>query len=505
MRRTIRMKGPSVRQVRRYLRIGVSVALLGVLGACGGTTAKHGRYSPTRYYPPPGPPSDPWGPYIREASARFDVPEQWIRRVMRQESGGQEDVVSWAGAMGLMQVMPDTYTELRARYGLGDDPFDPHNNVLAGTAYLKEMYNRYGAPGFLAAYNAGPRRLDRYLNNGTPLPEETVQYVAAIAPNLGPGTVMSGPLAVYAGGGTRYAAVARRSRAGCDPDAAYDPARPCGSSGRAAVAAATPRFTPGPPASSTGCDPDAAYDPTQPCRPAAVRVAAVAAPAPFVPGPPASATGCDPDTAYDPTRPCRPAPVQVATIAPAPFVPGPPASATGCDPDAAYDPGQRCRPAPVIAAAAPVSAEPLAPPPSAQPQPFPSQSAPPPRSGYLQAAAPLPGGGRRPMQEGMTQPATYAPPTMSAPPPAQGGWGIQVGAFATLPTAEAAALSARAAAPDLLRMTKIELPPTTPLGSQVAFRARLTGLTQAAATDACARLSARGTACLTLPPQRPAF
>ena len=105
----------------------------------------------------------------------------------------------------------------------------------------------------------------------------------------------------------------------------------------------------------------------------------------------------------------------------------------------------------------------------------------------------------------MTQAATYNPPPVAAIPPAQGHWGIQVGAFATLSTAEAAALSARAAAPDLLRMTNIELPATTPLGSQIAFRARLTGLTQSAAVDACARLSAHGTACLTVPPSRPSF
>ena len=258
MRRAIGAKEQAARRPKRPFRVAASVALLCALAACGGNTTHHARYSPTHYYPPPGPPSDPWGPYIREASGRFSVPEQWIRKVMRQESGGQQDVISWAGAMGLMQVMPDTYNELRGRYGLGDDPFDPHNNILAGTAYLKEMYDLYGAPGFLAAYNAGPRRLDRYLNNGTPLPEETVQYVAAIAPQLGPGTVMTGPLAAYAGGrgyASRYAA-ARRTSGGCDPDAAYDPTRPCGTAA-VAVAAFTP-FVPGPPASTSGCDPDAA-------------------------------------------------------------------------------------------------------------------------------------------------------------------------------------------------------------------------------------------------------
>ena len=86
--------------------------------------------------------------------------------------------------MGLMQVMPETYDELRARYNLGDDPFDPHDNILAGTAYLREMYDIYGSPGFLAAYNAGPRRLDDYLSNNRPLPDETRRYVAMIGPNI---------------------------------------------------------------------------------------------------------------------------------------------------------------------------------------------------------------------------------------------------------------------------------------------------------------------------------
>ena len=140
-------------------------------------------------YTPPGPPEDPWGPYIREASKRFDVPDLWVRSVMRVESGGNQYqngqlITSSAGAMGLMQVMPETYDELRDRYSLGDDPFDPHDNILAGTAYLREMYDIYGSPGFLAAYNAGPRRLDDYLSNNRPLPDETRRYVAMIGPNI---------------------------------------------------------------------------------------------------------------------------------------------------------------------------------------------------------------------------------------------------------------------------------------------------------------------------------
>lgn len=190
-------------------------------------------------YPVPGPPGDPWGPYVQEAAARFSFPEAWIRGVMEQESGGRQTgadgtpITSGAGAMGLMQVVPDTYDLLRQRYALGPDPYDPHDNILAGTAYLTEMYARFGAPAFLAAYNAGPDRVDAYLNGGTILPDETVNYVAAIGPRLGmsasfganatgggsPGTeVASAPVsfdpadAAYAGGGmtgVEYAATRR--------------------------------------------------------------------------------------------------------------------------------------------------------------------------------------------------------------------------------------------------------------------------------------------------------
>ncbi|HVZ08073.1 MAG TPA: transglycosylase SLT domain-containing protein [Rhodopila sp.] len=456
--------------------------MLGLLAACSSQTGRQARYSPHQYYPPPGPPSDPWGPYIKEASARFNFPELWIRKVMRQESGGQQDVISWAGAMGLMQVMPDTYNELRARYDLGADPFDPHNNILAGTAYLKEMYDQYGAPAFLAAYNAGPRRVDRYLNNGTPLPEETVQYVAAIAPQLGSPELMTGPLAAYAGSGgyaTRYAYAAPRSTPGvCDPDAAYDPSRPCKAPVMqvAAVTAPAPaRFKPGPPASVTGCDPDAAYDPTTKCQPARVQLASLVA-TPYVPGPPAAATGCDPDAAYDPTRKCQPAPVAVAQAA---------VDTT--------EPADVTR-APVIAAGL------AAPPPVMAAQPVaPSQRYAPPPSGFLRASAPSGAGMRRPIQEMMTQHASYNP-AVAVKAGTAGNWGIQVGAFSTLSSAEAAAQSARAAAPDLLNHANVELPATSPLGTQVAFRARLTGLSQSGAADACSRLSARGMACMTVPP-----
>ena len=132
---------------------------------------------------------DRWQTFIAQASQRFAIPESWIRAVMAAESAGQtvldnRPITSPAGAMGLMQVMPDTYAEMRLRYGLGADPYDPRDNILAGTAYLRSMYDRYGYPGFFAAYNAGPARFEDYLQRGVPLPEETVHYLLTIAPDL---------------------------------------------------------------------------------------------------------------------------------------------------------------------------------------------------------------------------------------------------------------------------------------------------------------------------------
>jgi soluble lytic murein transglycosylase-like protein len=130
-------------------------------------------------------PLDYWQPLIAEASRRFGIPEAWIRAVMRAESGGQttldgQPITSPAGAMGLMQVMPETYDALRQQYGLGGDPYDPRDNILAGTAYLRELYVRYGYPNLFAAYNAGPARFDAHLFGGQPLPDETLAYLAAL-------------------------------------------------------------------------------------------------------------------------------------------------------------------------------------------------------------------------------------------------------------------------------------------------------------------------------------
>ena len=122
---------------------------------------------------------------IAEASQRFAVSERWIRTVMQAESAGDPSAVSEAGAMGLMQIMPETWDELRTAHGLGDDPFHPRDNVLAGAAYLRAMYDQFGSPGFLAAYNAGPGRYAEHLATGRSLPRETRDYLASLTPVIG--------------------------------------------------------------------------------------------------------------------------------------------------------------------------------------------------------------------------------------------------------------------------------------------------------------------------------
>src|SRR5436853_433533 len=84
-----------------------------------------------------------WSGEISAAAERFDIPPIWIRAVMQVESGGRtmlaenRPIKSRAGAMGLMQLMPKTYADMRAQYRLGPDAYDPQDNIVAVTAYLK--------------------------------------------------------------------------------------------------------------------------------------------------------------------------------------------------------------------------------------------------------------------------------------------------------------------------------------------------------------------------------
>jgi len=523
---------------RRLLAMLLLVPAL-LLGACG----RQGGYgyaefgappygvgespslAPTRYYPPPGPPEDPWGPYIREAASRYGVPEQWVRAVMHQESDGQEQAVSPVGAMGLMQVMPDTYDGLRMRYGLGYDPYDPHNNILAGTAYIREMYDRFGAPGFLAAYNAGPNRVDSYLAGAADLPDETVNYVAAITPNLGNSVPLSGPLAMYAssrgGRGSRFAPSVASLAAGCDLNAAYDPNHPCTSLMQAAAAPAPVQLALASQTGVGGCDLSAAYDPGHPCTSAGGQaVAAAASPAP----PPAAvirqaavvqpaAGGCDLSAAYDPNHPCTSAGQTAAAAAPPSTqqaaVQVAQQTAVGeCDPNAAYDPDHSCRPAPRAAPRVQLASAEGCDPNAAFDPDDPCRAAVTASStAYSAPVTNQPLYAARPFAGYHTTPPR---PTASVAPAGAGAhvlaiptrdWAIQVGAFANPALARAVAEGARAQAPDQLRSAAIALPPT-PNGGSVLYRARLARLSASAASDACWRLNQRQLPCVVVQPSR---
>ena len=129
-------------------------------------------------------PLDQFQAHIKEASQRFGIPARWIEAVITAESSGEPKAVSPKGAMGLMQLMPETWAELRDQHDLGADPFDARMNILAGTAYLKAMQGRFGYPALFVAYNAGPRRYEDHLRTGRPLPAETRAYVARITEML---------------------------------------------------------------------------------------------------------------------------------------------------------------------------------------------------------------------------------------------------------------------------------------------------------------------------------
>jgi hypothetical protein len=167
----------NARRFRHHLHVVVTVALFAACGIANAQPIADAQSAVTSK-------SDRIERFVAEAALRFGIPASWITAVMQAESRGAVRAVSPKGAMGLMQIMPQTWADLRSRYGLGADPFDPHDNILAGAAYLRELGDRYGDTGFLAAYNAGPGRYEDHLASGRPLPLETQAYVAAVAPLL---------------------------------------------------------------------------------------------------------------------------------------------------------------------------------------------------------------------------------------------------------------------------------------------------------------------------------
>ncbi|MFC3126087.1 transglycosylase SLT domain-containing protein [Pseudoroseomonas globiformis] len=478
---------PSRRQARTVMAVGA----LALLAACGSSqqarapasssaAAQAAAYPQPASYNPPGPSSDPWGPYIREASKRFDIPDRWIREVMRQESAGKVNARSPVGAMGLMQVMPGTYAELRSRYGLGDDPYHPWNSVMAGTAYLREMYELYGSPGFLAAYNAGPRRLEDYLWNGRGLPAETRNYVGRIGPRIvgshpdrraAPEIYAAAelPLIIPAGprrGDSATMLALRDQRNATDPGI------------RVATLPAGPvvRMEP---------IPDGSTYASQAVQLASLDGAAAGGVVRMEPIPDGSTYQTQAETAP---------PVQMAAAVPVPAAPvivSPAPSSSSLAATAA------ARPAALPAAASPTRsriATAFAEAPRAQPvAAAPTQIA---------AAAPRSPGGFSLIGSANAAPVAAQnvlrlPSQRSATPAVvTGDWGVQVGAFASANLARNAADQARSRLGLSGSRTTVE---TVGQGNARLFRARVTGLSRENASAACDRLRGNG-ACIIVSP-----
>jgi hypothetical protein len=429
-------------------------AVLSMLAACAQTGARSVAgngpyYNRPDSTSPPGPPGDPWGPWIRDASRRFDVPETWIREVMRQESGGRATATSHAGAMGLMQVMPGTYRDLQARYNLGSDPYHPYDSIQAGTAYLREMYELYGNPAFLAAYNAGPRRLEDYLWGGRGLPSETRNYVARIGPRIqGASPNNRAPAEVYAAAdiGTRIAPGPRPMTAGT------------------AFALREQRQAPPPVMVAAAPPPPPAAAPVQ-----VASLAPMAPPPPRTPsgGTPAYMTGAENPTLTPSARAALAEAARQSEIERG-------GQAQAEDPAPSYTPA-------VVASAL------------AAPEPRAPAASPFRRFGLVGSAQastlpPIPPPARR----------AVAAPARATPASAGGGlgWSVQVGAFASQNLARTTANQARNTVATLGSRTAV-----TPVrqGRTTLYRARVTGLSRSGAEQACARLRARG-ACTVVAP-----
>ena len=444
--------------MRRGARALAAMSVMAALAACGSqpetgpvTSARSAASSRPSSYDPPGPPSDPWGPYIREASSRFDVPERWIREVMRQESGGRLTATSRVGAMGLLQLMPGTYAELNSKHALGDDPYHPWANIMAGTAYIREMYDLYGSPGFLAAYNGGPRRLENYLWSGGRMPEETRNYVARIGPRIqGAHPTRRAPDEVYAAADIGLNPPSRRTG---DPSTmlalreqrrAVDPGVQ-----QTRLAGTVIRMEPIPDGSTYASAPAAAPVQTQLASlgPNVIRMEPI------------------PDGS---TYTQEPAPVVVARMDPIP------------DPPAASSSSASSRPV-VLAAAEP---RPAMPEPSARRG-----------GGFGFLVAPAQAGTLpAPMTRQNGLPPGVVRAGVPSAPAASGGWAIQVGAFASENLARDAAGQARSGAGNGQAMV-------TPVsqGRGMLYRARVVGLSRDAAQSACDRLRARGN-CMVISP-----
>jgi hypothetical protein len=165
-------------------------ALAGLLAGSLGLVAHRGLQQPTSVSAPsvtapagspdpsptPEAPASPYERFIQEASALYDVSADLVRAVIQTESNFNPRAVSGAGARGLMQLTPVTLRELKMTI----DPFNPRENILAGTRYLAMMLDRHDGdvPLALASYNAGPTAVRRH--RGIPPFKETRGYVQKV-------------------------------------------------------------------------------------------------------------------------------------------------------------------------------------------------------------------------------------------------------------------------------------------------------------------------------------